>query len=88
LPGASARTIDLQDQQSSIGAQHSGQENKDQKEAQNLIYLRAANYNQVRHFTIIIRVEVAIHSTKYLQDKVFRSNNDNGQYFELHQKEY
>jgi hypothetical protein len=103
LPSASARTIDLQDQQSSIGAQHNGKENEDQKKPQNLIYLRAANYDQVPAFhhhnqaggkrkgqknKKQCMLKVAIHSTEYLQDKVFRSINNNGQYFELHQKEY
>jgi hypothetical protein len=57
LPGTSARTIDLPDQQSSIGAQHSGKENEDQKEPRNLIYLWVANYVEFRHFAIIIRLE-------------------------------
>jgi hypothetical protein len=48
--GASTGTIDLQDQQSSIGAQHSDKENEDQKKPQNLIYLRAANYDRVPAF--------------------------------------
>jgi hypothetical protein len=50
LPGASIGTIDLQDQQSLIGAQNSGKENEDQKKPQNLIYLRAANYDRVSVF--------------------------------------
>jgi hypothetical protein len=50
LPGASTGTIDLQDQQSSIGAQHSGKENEDQKEPQNLIYLWVVNYDRVPAF--------------------------------------
>jgi hypothetical protein len=79
-------TIDLQGQQFSIGAQHSGKENGDQMEPQNLIYSRAAIYDQVPAFHHHIQagrkrtgqriqtqnmMEVAIHSTKYLQDRVF-----------------
>jgi hypothetical protein len=103
LPGASTVTINLQDQQFSIDVQHISKGNGDQMEPQNLIYSRAASYDQVPTFhrhnqagrkrigqkiQTQCMLEVAIHSTKYLQDRVFQLSSENGQYFELHQKEH
>jgi hypothetical protein len=43
-------TINLQDQQFLIGAQHSGKENRDQMEAQNLVDPQAVSHDQVPVF--------------------------------------
>jgi hypothetical protein len=46
LLGASAATIDLQDQKSLTSAQHSGKESGEQMETQDPIYSQAASYDQ------------------------------------------